>query len=115
LIYGFTPTNRNWFLFFPIQPEQPIDPMQAAALPGGKTVELQGPPARITEIFQSTLRKAETVESSDLKTGTMQYGFVARSASTVFLVRWTESEITCYAGNPFPSKQIAEAFKGKQP
>ncbi len=43
----------------------------------------------------------------------MQFGFVARSASTVFLVRWTENEITCYVGTPFASKQVAEAFKRK--
>ena len=110
LVYGLKPGTKDWFLFTPFQPLNPLTPYQAAAIRAGETISVDGVVTPVGEIFQSTMRLVDGQNVPDLKTGDVFYGFSGQFGSTVLLVRWNHRGISFYQGKALPVKAVAAAF-----
>lgn len=113
LVQGWRPGTTTWLLLTPFQPRQALGPLQAAALRLGESADLDGAPARVTELFRSTVRQVQSLESSDLTNGAVFYGLAAQSGTNLFVVRWQDSGLTCYRGSVLSAKEVSEAFARK--
>ncbi len=109
LVCGLSPGGKDWYLFSPVEPLNPLTPEQAAALKSGEVVNIDGYVASISELFQATLLQT-TGNQPDVNRGTVFYGFVAQSGKTVLLVRWNNSGIRCYQGKAMVQKEVVSAF-----
>src|ERR1035438_9495909 len=69
LVCGSKPGVGDWWLFQPLQPVAPLSPQQAAAVRWGQTLNVDGLVAKVSELFQSTIREVESPEASDLNPG----------------------------------------------
>jgi hypothetical protein len=56
LVRGSKPGAGDWWLFQPLQPLTPLSPQQAAAIKWGQTVNVDGLAAKVSELFQATIR-----------------------------------------------------------
>jgi len=110
LVCGLKPGDTDWVLFTPLEPTEPLTPVQAAALRVGSEVNLDGRVARVIRLFQSVVRQAEGPDLPDLKANPVFFGFDAQSGSTPLLVRWTEAGIVVYRGEALPAKRAAGTF-----
>jgi len=110
LVYGLKPGTKDWLLFTPLQPQNPLTQYQAAAIRAGETISVDGAVTPIGEIFQSTLRLVEGPDVPELKAGDVFYGFSGQSGSTVLLVRWNNNGISFYQGKALPVKAVTAAF-----
>jgi hypothetical protein len=110
LVRGSKPGARDWWLFQPLQPLTPLTPPQAAAVRWGQTVTLDGLAAKVSELFQSTIRQAESAEASDLNTGDVFFGFTGRTQDAQLLVRWNASYVNFFQGRALPEKEVLTAF-----
>jgi hypothetical protein len=106
LVCGSKPGAADWWLFTPFQPQNPPSPAQAAALRCGQTGDLDGVPAKITEIFQSTIHRVESAEASEVNTGDVFFGFTGQTSSGQLLVRWNSSYINFFQGKAMPEKEV---------
>ena len=110
LVRGSTPGAGDWWLFQPLQPLTPLSPPQAAAVRGGQTIDLDGLPAKVTELFQATLRQVESPEAWDLNAGDILFGFTARTQNAQLLVRWNATSVNFFQGQALPEKDVVAAF-----
>jgi len=113
LIYGLKPGDKDWFLFTPLHPLEPLTPAQAAALRVGDLVSLDGYTTTVAELFQSELRQTEGADLPGLMRGTIFFNFRTQSGATPMLVRWNDREISFYRGNLFAAKEVEAAFSLK--
>ena len=79
LVRGSKPGAGDWWLFSRSSPLTPLSPQQAAAVRWGQTVNIDGLAAKVSELFQSTIRQVESPEASDLNTGDVFFGFTGRA------------------------------------
>ena len=133
LIRGSAPGAADWWLFQPLQPADPLTqpvgdgaaaepsfqplqpltpltPPQAAAVRWGQTVNLDDLTAKVTELFQATLRQVESLEASNLNSGNVFFGFTARTQSAQVLVRWNATSIHFFQGVAVSEKDVLAAF-----
>ncbi len=113
LVCGWQPGDKDWVLFTSLTPSLPPSAEQAAALRVGDRVFVDGLSANLTELFQSVVRQSEGAETSGLKNGALQFGFLARSNSTVLLARWNAVGINYQRGRTFPAKDVVAAFSAQ--
>ncbi len=111
LIRGSKPGVADWWLFQPIEPATPLSPQQAAAVQWGQTVNAGGMPAKVSELFQSTIRQADTPEASELNIGDTFFGFSGAAQDAQLLVRWNANYINFFQGRAVPEKEVAAAFR----
>jgi hypothetical protein len=110
LVRGSKPGAGDWWLFQPLQPVAPLSPQQAAAVRWGQTVNVDGTAAKVSELFQSTIRQVESPEASDLNPGDVFFGFTGRTQSAQLLVRWNASYVNFFQGRALLEKDVAAAF-----
>jgi hypothetical protein len=110
LVRGSKPGAGDWWLFQPLQPLTPLSPPQAAAVRWGQTVNLDGIAAKVSELFQATLREVESPEASDLNPGDVFFGFTARTQNAQLLVRWNANYINFFQGHALVEKDVVAAF-----
>jgi hypothetical protein len=110
LVCGSKPGARDWWLFTPVQPPTPLSPAQAAAVRYGQAVNVDGATAKVSELFQSTVRKVESAEAADLGSGEVFFGFSGAEPSAQLLVRWNGSYINFFQGRSLLEKDILSAF-----
>ena len=113
LFYGLKPGDKDWFLFTPLTPLDPLTPARAAALRLGESVNVDGFVAPVAELFQSVVRQTEGADLPDLKAGTIFFCFSTRSGTTPLLVRWNQEGIAFYRGNFLTAKDLDAAFSQK--
>jgi hypothetical protein len=111
LIYGSQPAARNWLLYAPIEPAISLTPQQAAAKRIGETVITDATAATISDLFQLTIRQVESLETSELKSGEVLYGFGGKSGDALILARWNTNGVAFYKGKAL--KEVAAAFSQK--
>ena len=63
LVCGLKPGANEWVLFTPLNPAEPLTPQQAAAVRWGQTVNVDGVVAKVSDLFQSTIRLVENPEA----------------------------------------------------
>jgi len=120
LVRGSEPGAGDWWLFQPLgmaakvselfQSLTPLTPQQAAAVRWGQTVNVMGIPAKVTELFQATLRQVESPEASDLNPGDVFFGFTGETQNGRLLARWNASYINFFQGRPLLEKDVVAAF-----
>ncbi len=110
LVRGSKPGAGDWWLFQPLQPVTPLSPQQAAAVRWGQTVDVDGLDAKVSELFQSTIRQVESPEASDLNTGDVFFGFTGRTQNAQLLVRWNASYVNFFQGRALQEKEVLAAF-----
>jgi hypothetical protein len=110
LVRGSKPGAGDWWLFKPLQPLTPLTPQQAAAVRWGQTVNIDGLVAKISELFQSTIRQVDSPEASDLDAGAVFFGFTGKSEYAQLLVRWNANYINFFQGVALQEKEVVAAF-----
>jgi hypothetical protein len=110
LVRGSKPGAGDWWLFQPLQPSTPLSPQQAAAIRWGQTVNLDGLAAKVSDLFQSTIRQVESPEASDMNTGDVFFGFTGRTQNGQLLVRWNASYVNFFQGRALLEKDVVAAF-----
>ena len=113
LIYGLKPGDKDWFLFTPLNPAEPLTPARAATLRVGEIVNVDGYTAPVTEIFQSELRQTEGANLPDFTNGMVSFNLSARSGATTLLVRWNDQGIKFYRGSLVAAKDVTTTFGRK--
>ncbi len=114
LTFGFKPDLKQWFLFIPFEPANPMSSLQAGAVRAGDTVDLDGSPSQVTQLFLATLRQIQGVEATGSTNGSVFYGFSSNDKTKPLLVRWNESGIEFYRGKVLSAKEVTSAFAGKK-
>ncbi|HEY5909984.1 MAG TPA: hypothetical protein VJA21_05210 [Verrucomicrobiae bacterium] len=112
-VVGFTPGTRSAVLFSPLAAHPALSPEQAGALRVGDIAEIDGCAAPVRELFQCTVRQTEGGESDASTTGTVLYGFIAQTNSTLFLARWNRARMESYRQKTVPPQEIAAALGHK--
>jgi len=110
LVRGAKAGAGNWWLFKPIQPETPLTPQQAAAVRWGQTVDIGGLAARVTDLFQATIRQVESAEASELSAGDVFFGFAGPAQDARLLVRWNANYINFFQGVAVQEREVLAAF-----
>jgi hypothetical protein len=110
LVHGSKPGAGDWWLFQPLQPLTPLSPQQAAAVRWGATVNVDGMAAKVTELFQSTIRQVESPEASDLNPGDVFFAFTGKTQNAQLLVRWNANYINFFQGSALLEKEVVAAF-----
>ena len=110
LVYGASPDAKDWIFFTPLHPAIALTPQQAGNVRLGKTVNVDGVVAPVTELFRSTIQQIEDPDQPGWKSGDVRYGFIAREGSTNLLVRWNEQDIEFEQGKTVDAKVVATAF-----
>jgi hypothetical protein len=105
LVCGLEPNAKEWCLFTPLQPLEPLTPQQAGNIRFGETVNVDGLVAPVRELFRSTAWPGVGPVSP-----ATTYGFIARTNSTILLVRWSESGIAFHSGRLMPARTLTAAF-----
>jgi Domain of unknown function (DUF4178) len=113
LVRGSKPGAADWWLFKPLQPQTPLSPQQAAAVRWGQTVDIGGLAARVTDLFQATIRQVESAEASELSAGDVFFGFAGPAQDARLLVRWNANYINFFQGVAVQEREVMAAF-GKQ-
>ncbi len=113
LVCGLNPDDQEWVLFTLLEPITAPSPVQAAVLRVGERINVDGLMVNVTELFQSVVRQSESIGSPNLMNGAVQFGFLARSNSTVVLARWNAGGIAFHRGRAFSAKVVVEAFNTK--
>jgi hypothetical protein len=111
LVCGLKSGDEDWALYNPVEQEVSLTPYQAAAVHGGELVILNGTTARVTELFQSVTRQAESSDGASANQGTILYGFNAGLDPGLWLARWNQDGLSLYAGRVLTAKTISQAFR----
>jgi hypothetical protein len=110
LVRGSKSGAGDWWLFQPLQPLTPLSPQQAAAVRWGQTVNLDGLAAKVSDLFQTTIRQVESPEASDLNTGDVFFGFTGSTQNAPLLVRWNASYVNFFQGRALLERDVVAAF-----
>lgn len=110
LVQGLKPGDKDWCLFTPMNPTDPITPAKAASLRAGETASVDGVVGPVSEISQVVVRQAEGDESDGGRLGTVRFSFVIQSGSSPVLVLWNQNGIRFYRGRLIPAVELAKAF-----
>jgi hypothetical protein len=73
-------------------------------------VNIDGLVAKVSELFQSTIRQVDSPEASDLNTGDVFFGFTGQSEYAQLLVRWNANYINFFEGAALSEKEVVTAF-----
>jgi len=114
LVRGSKPGAGDWWLFQPLQPSTPLSPQQAAAVRWGQSVNVDGVVAKVSELFQATLRRMDGPEASALNPGDVFFGFTGGTPNASVLVRWNANYVNFFQGKALPEKEVLAAF-GQSP
>ena len=100
-----------WFLYTPLQPDNPLTPHQADGLRVGQTVTLNGSSVSISDLLRFTLRSTDGLSLSDAQVGDVFFGFSGlMDSNRVLLVRWNQTNIAYQQGTPLAAQAVLAAF-----
>jgi len=111
LVCGSKPGAKDWILFIPLQPADPLTPRQAGAIRLGQTVTVDDVVAKVSELFQSTVHLAEAAEADAPNKGDVLYCFAGSDGYYHLLVRWNASRIEFFQGQALAETDVTAAFK----
>jgi hypothetical protein len=110
LICCLAPDASECCLLTPIFPVDSTTPQQAARVRVRQTLNTEGYLLPVIELLRSTVRQAENSSSTGLGHDPVSYGFLARTNSSILLVRWTEAGANSQFGRVIPLKTVIQAF-----
>jgi hypothetical protein len=109
LVCGLEPNAKEWCLFTPLEPLEPLTPQQAGNIRFGETVNVDGVVAPVRELFRSTACPGSD-SLSDWSINATRYGFIARTNTIIVLARWSEKGISFHSGKLVTAKPLTAAF-----
>jgi len=112
LVQGLVANARDFMLFTPLEPAEPLTPERAAGLRVGDIVSVAGVTAPVKEMFQSRISGSDN-DGPDANIRDPLFGFIGQTNSTVLLVRWGNDRIAFHRGRSFAEKAVSEAFSKK--
>jgi len=110
LIQGLTAGDKDFILFIPLEPVEPLTPERAATLSVGDIVNVDGVIAPVKEMFQSMISSSDGETPADIRASKPLFGFIGQTNSTVLLVCWASDRITFHRGKAFSEKFVSRAF-----
>jgi hypothetical protein len=114
LVQSASGRTDQWFWLRPIEPSEPLRPVQAGAQRLGDRVPMgagaEAASAQVVDLFLSRSRGGEGEPS--IPSGAELYGFEAKSGDQRYVARWNESTITYYRLSPASAADVA-VFKPK--
>jgi len=110
LIQGLTAGDKDFILFIPLEPVEPLTPERAATLSVGDIVNVDGVIAPVKEMFQSMISSSGGETPADIRASKPLFGFIGQTNSTVLLVCWASDRITFHRGKAFSEKFVSRAF-----
>jgi hypothetical protein len=113
LVCGGIPGAKDWMLYAPLSPADPLTPKQAGAVGLGQTLNVDGVVAKVSELFQSTALAVETAEADAPNKGDVMYCLAGRAGFYQLLVRWNSYRIEFLKGQPVTEAQVKGAFKAR--
>ena len=124
LVYGMKPKAKDWMLFTPLHPVEPMTAAQAGAVHLGQSVNVDGIVVPAGELFLSSARRASDspppgddfnrmmasngVVSADALASETNFCFSGKSGRNFLLVRWNQNAINFFKGE---SVKEADAMK----
>ena len=111
LVCGSSPGAKDWVLFNPLQPANPLTPRQAGGVRWGQTLNVDDLATKVGSLFQSTPRLVEGVETESVPRGSVLYCLSGTSDHSQVLVRWDANRIEFYQGQALPECEVLAAFK----
>ncbi|MFZ2642028.1 MAG: DUF4178 domain-containing protein [Verrucomicrobiia bacterium] len=111
LVCGLNGNAKEWHLFLPFTPGEPLTPFQAAAKRAGDEVKFDGGETKIQELFSAKRLSCDGSLMSNTTPGAMQFGFLARRPDRLLMARWNEKAIEFYIGIDLPERDTLAAFK----
>ncbi|TAK95311.1 MAG: DUF4178 domain-containing protein [Verrucomicrobia bacterium] len=108
LVENLSPTTKGFYFFTALEPTQPMSAAEAATLPVGKVVNVEGIVAPVKEIFRCATRQVEGDTNGAPKVGEVSFGFSAEAGPILLLARWNNSEIKFLRGRAV-SAEVREA------
>lgn len=114
LVCGTRPGAKDWVLFTPLHPAEPLTPQQAGSVQLGQTVNVDGVVVQVGDLFQTTVRRVEGPGSNTGGEGDVLYGFAGSGPHAQLLARWNSSRIEFFQGVALAENDVATAFKPQQ-
>jgi hypothetical protein len=112
LVCGRSPKDGTWQIFTPVQPLQPITPVEAGALRLGQSVNVEGLQGTVDELFLARLEKIEPLTNSTTLPGNLCYNFSAKGPYRHLLARWDAAGIAFFQGADVPKTDVIKGFSG---
>ena len=76
----------------------------------GETVNVDGVVAKVSELFQATIRQAESPEAAELNPRDVFFSFTGRAQDAQLLVRWNATYVNFFQGRALLEKDVLAAF-----
>lgn len=111
LVCGLSGSAKEWHLFLPFSPAEPLTPFEAATKRARDMVTLDGSGMKIQELFRAKCLSRDGSAGADLAPGAMRFGFLARAPDRWLMTRWNEKGIEFYIGLTLPERETVAAFK----
>jgi hypothetical protein len=110
LVCGDVPDAKSWTIYTPLPTLPPPAPQMAAAKKFGDTVSVEGQTATITDLFQSTVLRADALETNSFHAGEVNFGHSGTAGARMFFARWDATGAQLYLGEKVTPKEIQSAF-----
>jgi hypothetical protein len=110
LLLGWSPGDTNWLLLTRLQPAAPLTPFQAGAVRSGQTINVDGMPANVDELFRATVIQSDNTALAGFPAGDVRFGFSGHSGSDTLIVRWNEQGIGYWQGTRILDRTVTNAF-----
>ena len=111
LVCGSKPGAKDWMLYTPLHPDEPLTPKQAGAVRLGQTFTVDGVVAKVSDLFQSTALLVEAAEADAPNKGDVMYCFAGSGDHDQLLVRWNSYRIEFLRGRALAERDVTAAFK----
>jgi hypothetical protein len=109
LIQGL-PGGPGWIFLRPAKLPEGFTAFDAAALKQGQPFLLGEKSPTVGQLFLATIVRTENADMAARWAASVRYGFVARTGNEVFVCRWSERDLQCYAGTMLPQKDVLAAL-----
>lgn len=87
-----------------------MTPSQAATMRAGDRIFFGVDCARVMDRFRFTIGRTENEKTPGPATGTVFYGFAARSQNWFYLVKWNEGGIVFYRSKLLKDRKVRAAL-----
>lgn len=110
LVCGDKPDSKEWNLYYPLEPGDPLTPQEAGGVKLGQAVNCDGFSVPVSDLFLSTERITNGTMPLGIVTQDVRYGFSGEKGTNALLIRWNARSITFHRGTKIPRVIVTNAF-----
>jgi len=108
LVCGERSDSKDWSLYAPSTPLEPLAAQACAAQKVGDAVNIDGINGKVSEIYQYTVKSMDNTAPSGWHQGMVQYGYAAPSDYNLLQVRWNTNGVSYYHGKAILAKDVKD-------